>query len=164
MASQQLDIKLATPDDLALVSDIYSSVCLWLHDVKGITEMWSREVSAEEMQELIDSNQLYLALIANEAAGAFKLTEQDRLWDHTDNALYVHAFAVHRKFEGMGIGKKMLDWAGDLARKRGKRYLRLDCMDENSELKQYYVRAGFELLGMHPQNSWSALFQKEVSR
>lgn len=162
MASQELDIRLATPDDLALVSDIYSSACLWLHNVKGITDLWSREVSAEEMQELVGSNQLYLAFVSNEAAGAFKLTEQDRLWEAQDGAIYVHAFAVHRKFEGMGIGKKMLDWAGDLARKKGKQYLRLDCMDQDPGLKQYYAKAGFELLGTHPQNTWSALFQKEV--
>jgi len=163
MNGNGLGFRLATPADLEAAFDVYRGVCLWLNDVRGITDQWDRDVSQEEIQDLITSGELYLATLQGEIAGVFKLNEKDHHWDDDGAALYVHAFAVNRKFKGQNIGKAMLDWAADEAHRRGKQYLRLDCMDENTRLKQYYVEAGMEPRPQNPERRWSALFERKMT-
>ena len=162
MNGNGLGFRLAMPADLEVALEVYRGVCLWLNDVRGITDQWDRDVSQEEIQKLITSGELYLATLRGEVAGAFKLNEHDSHWDDDGAALYVHAFAVNRKFKGQGLGQMMLDEAGEKARRRGKRFLRLDCMNENPRLKQVYTEAGFEFRGLH-QDGWSALFERKLT-
>jgi len=158
-----LSFHLATPADLDATFEVYRGVCLWLYDTLGITDQWDREPAKEEIQELVSSGELYLAVWQDETAGAFKLNEKDHHWTDDGAALYVHAFAVNRKFKAQGIGQAMLDWAADEGRRRGKQYLRLDCMNENARLKQVYLDAGMEPRPQNPQYGWSALFERKLT-
>jgi ribosomal protein S18 acetylase RimI-like enzyme len=162
MLDNNLIFRLATPEDVEPVYQLYCDVCWWLHNVRGITHQWEGEPAKQEIQDMVASGQLYLALLQDEVTGAFKLNERDQHWDDDGAALYVHAFAVNRSFKGRGIGQRMLDWAGDEARRRGKQVVRLDCMNENSRLQQVYTDAGFEFRGQH-QNGWSALFERKLT-
>jgi GNAT superfamily N-acetyltransferase len=162
MPGNNLIFGLATRDDLESVYEVYRGVCWWLHHVRGITEQWEGEPAQEEIEQMIASDELYLALSQQVVVGAFKLNDKDHHWDNDGTALYVHAFAVHRKFKGQGIGQVMLDWAADEARRQGKQYLRLDCMNENARLKQYYAEASFESRGQH-SDGWSALFERKLT-
>jgi hypothetical protein len=57
----------------------------------------------------------------------------------------------------------MLDWAAEEARRRGKQFLRLDCMNENARLKQVYLDAGLEPRPQNPAYDWSALFERKLT-
>ncbi len=161
---EDLWFRLATPADQPVVSEIYRGVCAWLHDVKGIADQWERDIPEQEIENEILSNQFYLAYLDREPAGGFKLTEKDEIWQGWDGAaLYVHSLAIRREFAGRGLGRRVLDSIQEMARARGKQYVRLDCMYENPGLRQYYVDAGFEFLGQHPRHAWYALFQKKTS-
>jgi GNAT superfamily N-acetyltransferase len=122
-------------------------------------------VAQDEIEALIHSGELYLALTQDEreVAGAFKLNGKDHHWAEGDAALYVHAFAVNRKFKGQGIGQAMLNWAADEGRRRGKQTLRLDCMNENARLKQVYLDAGMEPRPQNLQVDGSALFERKLT-
>ena len=163
MLDNKLIFRLATCDDLDAAFEIYRDVCLWLNDVRGVTDQWPRELEKKEIEELVGSGELYLALRQGEIAGAFKLNEHDTHWDDDGTALYVHAFAVNRKFKGQNIGQAMLNWATDEGRRRGKQFLRLDCMNENERLKQVYLDAGMELRPQNPRYDWSALFERKLT-
>ena len=165
MSKDELDFRLATPQDLDAVFEVYRSACLWLHDARGITDQWDRDVAQDEIEELIHSGELYLALTQDEreVAGAFKLKGRDHHWADDGGALYVGAFAVNRKFKGQSIGQAMLNWAADEGRRRGKQTLRLDCMNENARLKQVYLDAGMEPRPQNPQYGWSALFERKLT-
>ena len=158
-----LIFRLATPDDAEPVYKVYWDVCWWLHNVRGVVHQWEGEPAREEIQDMVASGELYLAVLQDQVVGAFKLNEHDHHWDDDGVALYVHALAVNRKFKGQGVGRAMLDWAGDEARRRGKKVLRLDCMDENARLKQYYIEAGLELCSPRPEHRWSALFERKLT-
>ena len=162
MTDNHLFFRPATHDDFEPVFQLYRQVCLWLNDALGITNQWDRNITPEDIEELFETNEMYLVLLQGEVAGAFKLNERDHHWDDDGAALYVHAFAVNRKFKGLGIGRAMLDWAGDEARRRGKLYVRLDCMNNNPRLKKVYADAGFEFRGQH-SNGWSALFERKLT-
>ena len=153
-----------TQADFESLREIYDDAIAWLFEVKGITDQWHRPLPEGEIQSLIDSQEAYLVLVACDVAGAVKLSAKHEIpWeDRQDQALYAHSLAVMRKFSGRGVGTTMLEWAGTLARKSGKRFLRLDCMAENPRLRRYYSEAGFRDLGQHPQHTWHALFEKEI--
>ncbi len=143
---------------------IYDEIGAWLHDVKGITTQWDRAAPDELIRFLIDSGEVYLVLQREEVAGAVRITEHAAvgLENWGDDALYVYSLAVRRMFAGLGLGEKILEWIAEHARGRGKTCLRLDCMSDNARLIRYYVDAGFEFLGRHPQETWYALFEKKI--
>jgi ribosomal protein S18 acetylase RimI-like enzyme len=163
MSHNNLIFRPATLADLDVTFEVYRQVCLWLYDTLSITNQWDREPVREEIRELVNSGELYLVLRQNEVAGVFKLNEKDHHWADDGSALYVHAFAVNRKFKGLGIGQAMLNWAADEGRRRGKQFMRLDCMNENARLKQVYLDAGMEPRPQNPQYDWSALFERKLT-
>jgi GNAT superfamily N-acetyltransferase len=55
--------------------------------------------------------------------------------------------AVSRSVAGQGVAMRLLDWAVDYARSRGKRELRLDCWAGNERLKRFYTDSGFDARG-----------------
>ena len=163
MTDKRLFFRLATPQDIEAAFEVYREVCLWLNGVRGVANQWPRDLPKEDIQELVDSGELYLAFWQGKIAGAFRLNEKDHHWDDDGAAMYVHAFVVNRKFKGQGIGQAMLDWAADEGCRRGKKYLRLDCMEENLRLKQYYLQTGWELRAQHPEYRRSALFERKLT-
>jgi hypothetical protein len=59
-----------------LVREIYRDVGSWLHDEKGITRQWEREMSEGEAQSLIDSSELYLVFLDGVPAAAVHLSSR----------------------------------------------------------------------------------------
>ena len=57
---------------------------------------------------------------------------------------------VRLSYQGMGIGKWMLDRAMELAGQKGKRYLWLGVWQENKEAIRFYENYGFYKFGTHP--------------
>ncbi|KAG0325167.1 hypothetical protein BGZ99_001008 [Dissophora globulifera] len=62
---------------------------------------------------------------------------KDLVDDWTD-AVYLHRLFIEREYRGCGLGPKALMFAEQEGLKRGKHYLRLDCMADNKLLKAYY--------------------------
>jgi len=70
--------------------------------------------------------------------------EDPEIWGAGDgSALYLHKLTVARASAGSGLGRRLLDWAADEARARGRLHLRLDCVAFNTFLRRYYAAAGF---------------------
>jgi len=119
----KLVFRTAGTADFDVVRQLYRDVTTWLHDVKHITDQWPREIPEEEVRQMIRSGAAYLAMVGEEAGGVLKLTTSGgTVWlGHEGGALYVHSLAVRRRYAGMGLGKKILDWASDQGRTQGKR-------------------------------------------
>ena len=63
----------------------------------------------------------------------------------------------------------MLEWATQRTRQEGRGLLRLDCAETNTDLRNYYVRQGFQNVGRRDfegGSSWFsvALFEKPTAR
>ena len=58
--------------------------------------------------------------------------------------MYIEAFATSTVARGCGLGRSLLQWAEDYAKQKGKSVLWLDCWADNSDLCDYYERAGYE--------------------
>jgi len=91
----------------------------------------------------VESNSLYLVWIRGEPAATFSLPAVDtRFWpDAGDDALYLHRFGVRR--HGAGTGGRAVTWIVGEVRRRGRSYLRLDCLADNPDIRRYYESFGF---------------------
>jgi GNAT superfamily N-acetyltransferase len=91
----------------------------------------------------IATDGLYLVWRGGSALGTFSLLERDLLfWPNSgDEALYLHRFAVRRG--AAGAGRHAVAWCLQETQRRGRAYLRLDCLAENPGIRRYYERFGF---------------------
>ncbi len=86
---------------------------------------------------------LFLVWSGHAAVATFSLLEQDLIYwpAAADDALYLHRFAVRRA--AAGTGRRAIDWMVAEAQRRGRAYLRLDCLADNPGICKYYASAGF---------------------
>jgi GNAT superfamily N-acetyltransferase len=83
-----------------------------------------------------------------------------------ERAVFVHRLIAARKYAGLGLGAKLIDWAGLRGQHLyGAKWIRIDVWRTNQQLHEYYRQRGFEPCGFcaDPAYPSSALFQKPVS-
>ena len=106
----------------------------------------------------------------------FVLTFDDAvLWRErsADPAIYIHRIAIDPAERGKGYVKRIVAWAREYCRARGKRFIRMDTGSGNERLNAYYVSCGFTYLGVvkydhadglpaHYKTGSSSLFEMAV--
>lgn len=60
--------------------------------------------------------------------------------------LYIHRLAVDPQFQKKGIGKKLMDYAEDFAKKNNFISIRLDTFSKNKNNMRFYERRGYKRL------------------
>jgi GNAT superfamily N-acetyltransferase len=92
---------------------------------------------------------------------------EDRLfWPEAraGSSAFVHRLAVRRAVAGTGVARAMLAWAGDRARTKGRRWLRLDCSADHPGLSRYYEGLGFERHSLGSLGGWQFVrYQKPLA-
>ena len=161
-----LQVRRAAPGDDATVREILEDAQRWLCD-RGIAQ-WRQPFGAAWLAEKIAAGEVFVAWLNGVAVGVVRLLWSDDLfWREREdgNAVYVHSLAVRRARAGLGIGAALLRWAGDRARDRGRRLLRLDCAAENPVLAAYYLRQGFAPVGTALVGGEAmTLFEKDLTK
>lgn len=138
----------AKPSDLDTACAILREASQWLVD-RGTPNWRPDEVGPEAMRGAVEAGEFYFAMIDGEPAGTIILQEVDELFwpELTDGrSLFFHKLAVRRKFAKQGVPEAMMQFARDVAKKRGKDFLRLDCQAEHKPLRAYYASHGFTFL------------------
>lgn len=161
---ETLDVRKASAADQDAVLCILEDAARWL--VRMGIEGWSPgSFSRGRILERIERGEMYIAELDGQPVGTFALQWSDEeTWGSTpDDAGYVHGLAVRRDFAGRGLGSELLGRAERMAAESGKRYLRLDCVAENTALNAYYERAGFRHRGRVPVRGLDvSLYEREV--
>ncbi|MDX3867290.1 GNAT family N-acetyltransferase [Streptomyces europaeiscabiei] len=127
------------------------------------TDQWSRPFPASNIAASIRAGEVFL-FKEDQALDAVATVTLDRtidpelwaLWtpeERAERALYVHKLVVDRQYAGRDLGGQILDWAGDLAARRGEQWLRLDAWTTNTRLHQYYLDHGFSHVRTTPDPS-----------
>ena len=145
---EHLVVRQARPADLDAVVSMLEEAARWM--VRQGIEGWTPDgFSRERIAVIIESGEMYLAVLEGRPAGTFALQWSDReTWgDIPDDAGYVHGLAIRREFAGAGLGREMLGRAEQIAYRSQKEYLRLDCVADNEALNEYYRLAGFAYRG-----------------
>ena len=94
-----------------------------------------------------ERGRLYILKQDGTICGAAVLLTEDSRWpDRPEPALYVHNLVAASGAKG--AGSALLQHAENLARAKGKAYLRLDCAVDNADLNRYYESRGFMPAGV----------------
>jgi ribosomal protein S18 acetylase RimI-like enzyme len=76
--------------------------------------------------------------------------EDKEIWEERDknDSIYIHRIATNPAFRGNRFIDVIVTWAKDYALSKGKQYVRLDTLGNNTRLIEHYTSAGFNFLGM----------------
>jgi GNAT superfamily N-acetyltransferase len=132
----------ATRGEFDAVMRLLSDARAW-HRERGV-DVWAEFDPAAISQSIAEGN-VYVAKSAGSVRGTVTLLESDVLvWGADEGtALYLHKLASSRLPPREGVGGLLIRWAAAEARRRGKRWLRLDTWNENRGTRSYYERQGF---------------------
>jgi GNAT superfamily N-acetyltransferase len=138
-----LAVTLATPGQAGLVTALLTEASAWLAE-QGV-EQWPHPFPDRIVRAFVDRQDTYLAWLDGGAIGSLAVYWADpTFWgDQPPDAGYVHRLVITRAAGGRGHGARLLDWAADHVRSRGRQWLRLDCNAENAPLRTFYERLGF---------------------
>src|SRR5258708_3176135 len=130
--SAHIIIVRATVADATTILALHEEAARWLV-ARGIQQWLPGDFDIARLVTQIGRGEAYLARIGGEPVGTFTLQWADpRIWgEQPDDAGYVHGLAVRRAYAGRGLGRVLLDSAGEKAAAPAKTHLRLECMIEN---------------------------------
>jgi GNAT superfamily N-acetyltransferase len=137
-----MEIRPARPDETKTVLDVLADAAAWLQ-ARGV-EQWPAKFDSDWVTPAIERGETWLAERDGEVIGTLVVQWDDPIFwaGHPRDAGYLHRLAV--RHHGDGDGARLLRWAEQHTARRGKPFLRLDCVASNDALRAYYERAGYE--------------------
>lgn len=136
-----------------------SQVRIWLRD----TASWLKENDIPQWERFLDDKKTEVCLKDYNDRKLYVLEDDSKviigamsfgnpedidikLWDSSENAYYIHRIVLSKEFRGMKKGEFMINWAKKSAIS-DKKELRLNCVNENKVLFNYYSNQGFNYNG-----------------
>jgi protein-tyrosine phosphatase len=136
-------VRLATEDDIEPLLELLAAGARYAlsHGV----DMWPERFDTALLLGDIARGELYVAHDGDRLVATLTHTFADPpVWGEDDGrASYVHRLAVGPDRRGSGLGHRLLAWAGETGRRRGRELLRLDTLQENARLRAWYEASGF---------------------
>lgn len=103
------------------------------------------------VEKEINEQRQWKLMVGNEIACNWAITFEDKeIWEEKDNndSIYIHRIATHPGFRGNRFIDWIVRWAKGYALSKGRQYVRLDTLGNNTRLIEHYKSAGFSFLGM----------------
>lgn len=116
--------------------------------------------------EILENRQFKIE-IHHVIACNWAITFKDKeIWGERDkeDAVYIHRICTHPDFRGNRYIDSIVAWAQTYAREKGKPFVRLDTLGNNTKLIKHYTSAGFDFLGIFQLTDTANLpghYQKE---
>jgi len=165
----KITFRTAKPQELSLALSLLKEAAKWLRDKD--TEQWSFWINPPHekvtwIKEGFEAKEFYFAHQNDALLGMFRLMYFDKKYwgkrnDRFDKAAYVHSLTIRREFVGQGLGALFLRKIEEKLRGENIFKFRLDCMQSNQGLCNYYENQGFVKVG-EVKMSWAVqnLYEK----
>jgi ribosomal protein S18 acetylase RimI-like enzyme len=93
----------------------------------------------------------FLATVGEQAAGFIKLNRERAQTERQPfSSVEVEQIYLLREFQGLGLGRRLMEKAFDAARDDGLEYVWLGVWERNPSAIGFYEHAGFSRFGSHP--------------
>ncbi|WP_298924170.1 GNAT family N-acetyltransferase [uncultured Ramlibacter sp.] len=141
-----MQIRQGHAGDEALVAQVLEAAAASLR-AKGRLIWGPSEINEAAVRDQVKAGMYHIGFDGEGLAGVFRIQWEDQdFWPEMTqaDAAYVHKLAVPPHRQGRGIPQVLLAHACTLARKQGRRYLRLDCMGGQPGLRNVYESFGFQ--------------------
>jgi len=120
------------------------------HMIKQGVYQWNEQYpDRDSFVNDVKNNELYVYLEKEKVVGCISLcNEMDEVymavrWKTINlNSLYIHRLAVHPNFQKKGVGKALMDFAENFARKKDYESVRLDTFSKNKRNLKFYNGQG----------------------
>ncbi|MBQ3352681.1 GNAT family N-acetyltransferase [Candidatus Saccharibacteria bacterium] len=120
-------------------------------------KQWSKYLQnhpKEEFLEAIENKNFYIIKVNNELVAGFEISTNSKDWnDDTTPAYYI--YKVVTKVGHKDLGQIIFDKCKELAKRDGKKYLRLDCLKSNEKLNKIYEEHNFKLVRYGKNDKYS---------
>lgn len=142
-------IKQDIPNIMNLIKEVVK------HMMSQEIYQWNEDYpNLEVINNDIHNKDLYVIKNEKDCLGIIVINEEqspeykDINWkDHSEKVLVIHRLAVHPKYQGQGIARKLMDFAESYAGENGYMSIRLDCYSGNPRLNKVYLKRGYESRG-----------------
>jgi len=161
-----MQIQKAAPVDQARIYELLYKTAVWLKD--KCPQQWPinwLESKKEQIFRSIQNGNFYVATQDGHLAAVMEVSyKPEAIWRFDDTpAIYIHKLAVSQTFQHLGVGAMMLSEAERMAKQQGNALIRLDCVQVNPFLKQFYLSQSFIPVGQAIDDGEAVLlFEKEV--
>lgn len=131
---------------LILMKEIYPAA--YIHFWKDAGEWYVQTQFSKsnlEKELLEDKTSYYFIVYKEEIVGVFRI-----LWDRklpgleNRKSLKLHRIYLHKNTQGKGVGKQLLAWLEEEARKKQYELIWLDTMDEQPQAFEFYKKLGYQ--------------------
>lgn len=139
-ADDGLAIEPAEWSDMAEVVEIIRSSADWYEDIVEPEDLDEHAVDLEWARENFPHRDFYVGRVEDDVAGT--VTLQDVSEDH----VYLGYVYLHTDYTGQGLGKDLLNFARDEARRRGRKFMVLLAHPEAEWACRAYEKYGFEVI------------------
>ncbi|MED0875670.1 GNAT family N-acetyltransferase [Bacillus mobilis] len=151
---KEYTIRTATEEESDSIIILLKEVAQWLQHKE--VDQWQYLLGEEATAEILEGireKYTYVVEKENEIVGTVTVSPKQNEWDErifgkeeVSNSLYIHRFAVKRKYKGNGIGEGILRWVEENVQ-HDKEFLKLDCVGHNLTLNDFYKKNGFDYVG-----------------
>ncbi|WP_066889597.1 GNAT family N-acetyltransferase [Clostridium nigeriense] len=131
----------------------------WLKD----TASWLKEKNIPQWERFLEDKKTEICLKDYNDKKLYVLEDDDKkiigamsfgkpedidikLWDKPEDGYYIHRIVLPKEYRGKKKGEYMINWAKEIA-SNNKKELRLNCVNENEFLFNYYSNQGFNYNG-----------------
>ena len=118
----------------------------WGKDVYPTDAYLKEALSAGELYRLTEGDRLLACVILNNRANEGYAGCPWSIKCAPQEILYVHTLAVHPSLQKKGIGKIVVCEIINLARRHGKKAIRLDVLSACREAERLYAKSGFRFV------------------
>jgi diamine N-acetyltransferase len=153
------DIKICNRDQLDLLRSIsietYRDTFSESNSEALMTQYFQDALNKEKLQaELEDPDSaFYFIYFEEKVAGFLKVNVMTAQTEVKGNhALEIERFYIRKSFLRKGLGKRLMDFACDLARQKNKHFVWLGVWENNMPALHFYKQMGFYQIGAHPFN------------
>ncbi|TCW50214.1 hypothetical protein EC917_11799 [Bacillus thuringiensis] len=151
---KEYTIRTAIEEESDSIITLLREVAEWLQHKE--VDQWQYLLGGEATAEILEGiREKYTYVVTNgdEIVGTVTVSPTQNEWDErifgkaeVSDSLYIHRFAVKRKYKGNGIGEWILQWIDENVQ-CDKEYLKLDCVGHNCTLNDFYKSSGFDYIG-----------------
>ncbi len=142
------DFKIVKGDVETAIS-IMKEVAKWGRSA-GLNVWKDEYLTREKLMVGIEEDNFCIGKFSDDNACCMILQWKDTLfWPNAkeNEAGYIHKLFVRREYSGIGLSRKMVEFAIEECRRRNIHYLRLDTGWNKKKLCNLYCSLGFELVG-----------------
>ena len=154
-------IRRATTTDIDAILEL-TKACANEMISNGIFQWNENYPNRSAFEKDVNRNELFVLELENSSVGCMVISSHmDEVYlpiewlTANKNNVYIHRLAVHPKYQGKGLARKLMDFAESESKKKHVTSIRLDTYSLNERNQKFYESRGYKKLGniYFPQKS-----------